>query len=279
MRARFRQAANKVWQALLAVSNSVWLFLGRLGLAFRNLLTWLIWKPLFYLTMPFWLPLRWLLWDTLAAIVPPTWHFVGRMGLALRHLLTAYLWRGIRNFVIRPFLWLYRRVIKAFTLWLLRTIWLGICWLGAHIRRFGRFVWDKTAPQRAVYGRRVSSRWRLLKANLRVTFRRPKAPAAALVAPKRPRENLRAVRTFRLATAVAAVALLAVVGLLSTREPRSTAVADDRPFETATPQIIVLTPTPVPPTPTVIPTVSVKLTPWATPNPLDGGGSNFYPAC
>ncbi|GJM39872.1 MAG: hypothetical protein DHS20C20_01540 [Ardenticatenaceae bacterium] len=60
------------------------------------------------------------------------------------------------------------------------------------------------------------------------------------------------------------------------RESQPTAIADDRPFETATPQIIVLTPTPVPSTPTVIPTVSVKLTPWATPNPLEGGGAVIF---
>ena len=226
--------------------------------------------------MPVWLPLRWLLWDTALAVVPPTWRFVGRMGLALRHLLMAYLWRPFVRFVIRPSLWLYRHVLKAFVLWLLHTIWQMICWLGGQIRRFGHFVWLKTAPQRAVYGRRVSSRWRLVKANLRLMFRRPKAPAAAVVAPKRPHENIRAVRTFRLATAVAAIALILVVGMLSRRESQSTAVADDRPFEAATPQIIVLTPTPLPPTPTAIPTISVKLTPWATPNPLDGGGAVIF---
>ncbi|MFZ1395701.1 MAG: hypothetical protein WAS33_02330 [Candidatus Promineifilaceae bacterium] len=266
----------KVWQTLLAVSSSVWLFLGRLGLAFRNLLTWLIWKPIFYVTMPFWLPLRWLLWDSVVAVAPPVWRFVGRMGLALRHLLTAYVWRGFVMFVVRPSRWLYRYVVKAFVLWLLRTSWQGICWLGGHIRRFGRFIWGKTAPQRAVYGRRASSPWRLFRANLRLLFRRPKPPATALVAPKRPHENVRAMRTFRLATAVAAIALVVVVGMLSMRESQPTAVADDRMFETATPQIIVLTPTPLPPTPTIIPTVSVKLTPWATPNPLDGGGAVIF---
>ncbi|WP_420627507.1 TolB family protein [Candidatus Leptofilum sp.] len=276
MRARFRQAAKWVWQHLLVVSSAIWLFLGRVGLAFRNLLIWIIWKPLFYLTMPVWLPLRWILWDSLAAAVPPVWRFVGRMGLALRHLLTAYLWRGFVTLVVRPFIWLYQRVLKPSVLWLLHTVWRFILWLGQQIRRFGNFIWQKSAPQRAVYGRRVSSRWRLLKANLRLAMRRPKPPISAQVAPKRPRENLRAVRTFRLATAVAALALIVVVGMLSMRESQPTAVADDRPFETATPQIIVLTPTPQPPTPTVLPTVSVKLTPWATPNPLDGGGAVIF---
>ena len=89
---------------------------------------------------------------------------------------------------------------------------------------------------------------------------------------------MRAVRTFRLATAVATVALITLVGALSMRDTQrgNTAIADDRPFETATPITIILTPTPLPPTPTVIPTVSVKLTPWATPNPLDGGGAAIF---
>jgi TolB protein len=251
----------------LAVVFFVWQFIGRLGLAFRNLLIWIIWKPIFFLTMPFWLPLRWLLWDTLVEIAPPTWRFVGRMGLALRHLLIVLVWRPFRRLVIRPFLWFYRRGLKPAALWL-ATI----------VRRLFAYVWQRTAPQRTIYGRRLNSRWRLLKANMRLLWRRPTIPAAAVVAPKRPRENLRAVRTFRLATAVAALALITVVGMLSTRESQSgnTAVADDRPFETQTPNVIVLTPTPLPPTPTVLPTVSVKLTPWATPNPLEGGGAVIF---
>lgn len=276
MRTRFRQAISWVWQALLAVSSSVWLFIGRLGLAFRNLLIWTIWKPLFYLTMPIWLPLRWMLWDFVAATLPPTWRFLGRMGLALRHLLTAYVWQPFIRFVLRPSVWVYKNVLKAFVVWVRHIFWQFILWLGQQIRQFGEFVWQKTAPQRAVYGRRVSSRWRLLKSRVRLAYRRPSPPKSALLAPRRPKENLRAVRTFRLATAVAAIALVVVVGMLSMRESQPTAVADDSQFKTATPQIIVLTPTPIPPTPTVLPTVSVKLTPWATPNPLDGGGAVIF---
>ena len=267
MHVRFRRAFNRVWQSLLAVVSSVWQFIGRLGLAFRNLLTWIIWKPIFFLTMPFWLPLRWLLWDTLVAIAPPIWRFIGRMGLALRRLIIVLLWRPFHLLVIQSSIWFYQRVLKPTVLWLVKII-----------RRLLTYLWQRTAPQRSIYGRRLSSRWRLLKANLRLLLRRPKPPAAALVAPQRPRENLRAVRTFRLATAVAALALVIVVGMLSAREslPGNTAVADDRPFETSTPNIIVLTPTPLPPTPTVIPTVSIKLTPWATPDPLDGGGAVIF---
>ncbi len=267
MHVRFRRAFNRVRQSLLAVVFSVWHFIGRLGLAFRNFLTWIIWKPIFFLTMPFWLPLRWLLWDTLVAIAPPTWRFIGRMGIALRRLLILFVWRPFHLLVIQPSIWFYRRVLKPTALWLVHTV-----------RRLFAYLWQRTAYPRSIYGRRISSRWRLLKAHLRLLWRRPKPPAAALVAPRHPRENLRAVRTFRLATAVAALALVIVVGMLSTREslPGNTAVADDRPFETSTPNIIVLTPTPLPPTPTVIPTVSIKLTPWATPNPLDGGGAVIF---
>jgi TolB protein len=95
------------------------------------------------------------------------------------------------------------------------------------------------------------------------------------VVPPVPRENLRTVQTFRLATAVAALALITLVAVLSMRDPQPThtVAADDRPLEPIT---IIVTPTPLPATPTVIPTVSVKLTPWATPNPLDGGGAVIF---
>ncbi len=240
-------------------------------MAFRKLITWIVWKPIFYVTMPIWLPLRWLLWDTFLAVAPPTWRFLGRMGLALRHLLTAYLWRPFLFLVIRPFIWSYQHALKPAALWLLR-------WIGWQFKRSALTIWQLSAPQRAVYGRRFSSRWRLLTARLRLLWRRPKPPVAAIVVPRHPRENLRALRTFRLATAVATLALITLVGVLSMREPQTgnTAIADDRPFEAATPVTIVLTPTPLPPSPTPLPTVSVKLTPWATPNPLDGGGAVIF---
>ena len=271
MRARFQQAAGRFWQILLAVAFSVWRFLGRLGLAFRTLLTWIIWKPLFYLTMPFWLPLRWLLWDTFVAAAPPVWRFMGRMGLALRHLLTTYLWRPFLFLVIRPCVWLYQQFLRPAAI-------SAVSFTQRRIRQASQAFWRSTAPQRTVYGRRFGSRWRLVKGWLWLAWKRPKPPVGAVVAPTRPRANIRAVRTFRLATAVAAVALIALVGALSMRDPQSgnTAIADDRPFESATPITIILTPTPLPPTPTIIPTVSVKLTPWATPNPLDGGGAVIF---
>ena len=225
--------------------------------------------------MPIWLPLRWLLWDTVVAAAPPTWRFFGRMGLALRHLLVICVWRPFRLLVLRPFLWLYQHLIKPVAVWLRRTIWQFLTWIGRQFQRLGQTIWQRTAPRRTIYGRRLHSRWYLAKANLRLLWRRPKPPVAAIRAPQSPRENLRAVRTFRLATAVATLALIVVVGMLSMRDPQSTntVIADDRPPETIT---IILTPTPQPPTPTVIPTVSVKLTPWATPNPLDGGGAVIF---
>ena len=265
MRVRFWQTTARFRQFLLVVISSVWRFLGRLGLAFRNFLIWIIWKPLFYLTMPIWLPLRWLLWDTIVAVVPPIWRFLGRMGLALRHLLTAYLWRPFLFLVVRPLVWCNRQVLKPAMLWLVTVV-------QQQVRRVSHSVWQSTAPQRAIYGRRFRSHWGLLKARLRLFWKRPNPPATAVVAPVRPKANVRAVRIFRLATAVATIALIALVGGLSMRDPQptNTVAADDRPTT------IILTPTPLPPTPTAIPTVSVKLTPWATPNPLDGGGAVIF---
>ena len=228
--------------------------------------------------MPIWLPLRWLLWDTAVAVGPPTWRFLGRMGLAIRYLLITVLWGAILFLVVRPLAWCYQQVVKPVGRWLIGRISRVFSWLWLQVRRIGQAIWLWSAPQRAVYGRRVRSRWQVLKWQLRLLRKRPQPPAEAIVAPPRPRANLRAMRTFRLATAVAAIALIALVGALSMRDPQAgnTAVADDRPFEPSTPNIIVVTPTPLPPTPTVIPTVSVKLTPWATPNPLDGGGAVIF---
>lgn len=271
MRARFRRTAGRVQQFLLAVLSPGWRFLGRLGLAFRNLLTWIIWKPIFYLTMPVWLPLRWMLWDTLVTAAPPVWRFLGRMGLALRHLLTAYLWRSFLFLVIRPLRWLYLRGFKPAVLWLYYLV-------KRHVGRLVGIFAKRTEPLRILLRRRLASRWQLFVARWRVRRRRPKVPAAALLAPPTPRESQRGMRTFRLATAIAAVALIALVAALSMRDPQgaNTAVADDRPSQAPTPITIVLTPTPLPPTPTPIPTVPVKLTPWATPDPLEGGGAVIF---
>lgn len=271
MRLRFRRAIKWLRDAFFAVVFSVWRFLGRLGLAFRNLLYWLVWQPLFYLTMPLWLPLRWLLWDTVTAAAPPIWHFIGRLGLATRHLLLISVWRPFLFLVGRPLAWSYQNILNPTAVWLVKTIW-------RQLQRFGQAIWQLTAPQHAIYGRRIGSNWRLLKARLWLAWRRPKAPAEAIMAPRRPRENLKAVRVFRLATAVATIALIALVGLLNNRDPQSgnAVAADDRPSETQTPITIILTPTPLPPTPTAIPTLSVKLTPWVTPNPLDDGGAVIF---
>ena len=190
MRLRFRRAIERFRQFLLAVVFSVWRFLGRLGLAFRNLLAWVIWKPLFYLTMPVWLPLRWLLWDTVVTAAPPIWRFIGRLGLALRHLLTAYLWRPFLFLIIRPLVWCYQRILKPAAFWLAGRIWQLLRWIGRQIQQAGRTVWQVTEPQRTLYGRRFGSRWQLFKARLRVMWRRPKLPMAAVIAPARPRGKL-----------------------------------------------------------------------------------------
>jgi TolB protein len=72
----------------------------------------------------------------------------------------------------------------------------------------------------------------------------------------------------RLATAVAAVSLLILVGVLSLQEQQGQFVA----ASSAEPITIILTPTPQPATATPVPTVSIQLTPWVTPDPTTGGG-------
>ncbi|MCZ7669135.1 MAG: hypothetical protein M5U34_19065 [Chloroflexi bacterium] len=89
-----------------------------MGLAFRSILTWTIWKPIWLITMPFWLPLSWLWEGVRHTILPPITRFIGRLGLALRKLLTGLLlllWRPFKLLVLRPLRWLCLTSYLAFS--------------------------------------------------------------------------------------------------------------------------------------------------------------------
>lgn len=246
---------RRLGRVLTAVFSALWRFIGRVGLAFRNILTWFVYRPLFYLTMPFWLPLRWL-WEILVQEVgPPVWHFLGQVGDALRRLINRLFWQPFKKFIIRPVVWYYRNFLRPAFVWA--------------VVRPARAVWAATAVRRARLRIRVNSRRRLFRARLRLKLKRPSAPERAEIAPAQPRLVSPTPRRVRLVTAVAAAALLLAVGLLSFQSRQGqTAIADS-----STPVTIILTPTPLPSTPTPVPTVDIRLTPWATPDPTTGGGA------
>lgn len=264
MRKPFTRIAGKLWHWVTAVILGCWRFIGRMGLAFRRILTLFVWKPLILLTLPFWLPLRWLFWDYMKEIVPPIWHFMGQVGQAARRMLTRLVWRPVHKLIITPVIWYWRHFVWAFLRWLGRQVQ----WLGRQLYRLWLALMDRTAVRRALLRRRYRSHWLVRWARWRLVFKRPSPPEKAEIAPARPRlaAYSQHTRRVRLATAIAAVSLLIVVALLSLQDRPGTAVAD------AAPVTIILTPTPLPPTPTPVPTVAIKLTPWATPDPTTRGG-------
>jgi TolB protein len=104
------------WQGLLwtarrlwVVLTAVWRFIGRLGLALRNLLTWFIWRPLLWLVAPAaWLARR-AAWLARRVIAPPlgwVWRQTGgRLATAVKQRLLIFWqrthsWRQRRG---RPF--------------------------------------------------------------------------------------------------------------------------------------------------------------------------------
>ncbi len=242
------QPLNQLWQLLRRLFSFLWRFIGRVGIALRNLLRWFIYYPLFFILMPFWLPAKWVL-DYVLKALPTVWHFVGQVGMAIRALLVLFVWRPFRFLVVRPVLWLHKHIFVPIAHILLHAL---------HV------VWLKTEPQRKKHGRRYGSKWRVVKARFWVRLKRPSLPNNAEIAPRQPRVQLHSHRRVRIATAVAAIALILAVGVISMQD-RNTVAA-----ETVT---IILTPTALPATPSPVPTISVELTPWATPDPTTGGGA------
>ncbi len=259
MRSRFGRIGYWIISFPRTLFAKVWRFAGRVGLAFRKLLTWVVWFPIFYITMPLWIPLFWL-WDAVKPLIPRLWRRMGLMGLALRNLINWIIWRPFLTLVVFPSIWLYRRVLRPLTLFLLKQIWRGLTWL-----------WQISAPRRHLWKRPLRSRWLIFKAKWRLFWKRPSLPAKAEIAPPAPKSHAHNPRMMRYATAFATVAVLAIVGFISLQERTPDSVAADNRF--TLPQIIVLTPTPLPPTVQPTPTPEIILTPWPTPDPTTGGGT------
>lgn len=240
----------------------LWGFWGRLGLALRNLLTWILWKPIWFITLPFWLPLSWLV-EGARQRWPAWWAFVGRLGLATRRTLTLLLWRPFFFLIIAPIAWVGRRVL-----------WPLLVWLANKTRRFWQARWEASAPRRALLRRRWSSPWRVYRARLWVLLHRPKPPKTAVIAPSIPRQSPPNARLARFATAFASIAIVLILSLVAwqERQPDPVSAGEDGP---TLPRVVIATPSPPPmtATPTPRPTIDVRLTPWPTPDPLQTGGS------
>lgn len=242
------KAVQKIWDwwgrlglwlrhQLSRIGRAVWGFIGRVGLALRHMLTWVIWKPLMFITSP----IRWVYRKTLDR--PVRW--IGRKLF------------GVWTQLALAVGWVIIRPIKA-------GFWRAIHWIQ---RR-----WRAGATGRRLRRRRWSSRWQVAKARARVAILRPRPPRKAIQTPILPRPQVRQRRT-RFATAGVMVLVLLVASFVTVQQvPRlGRAVADDAfVYEPNVDKPIDSTaePTPVPPTATPIPP-----TPWPTPDPLDGGGS------
>ena len=211
-----------------------WRFVGRIGLALRNLLLWTVWKPLYWLSTP----LRFLL----KVVLAPLWRLAGRMGLALRRLLTLFAWR--------PLNWVYRLLLRPIL---------------ALIGRFLQARWAASAPRRRRWRRHWSSRWSVWRARWRVLWRRPKPPQTAVTAPRIFNAQARRLRRI---TAIVSIGIVLFASFITLQEQQPDQVIAGSVLT----RIVVVTSTPGPVTPTPRPTIPVKLTPWSTPDPLAGGG-------
>ena len=143
IRRRLQRVGRWLWAVLLMPWQVIsrfaqqplrytWRFIGRLGLATRDILSWTVGESYLLLFKP---------------LIVGFWRLLGRMGAATRRLFTIFVWR--------PFLFFSRPVTWAF--W--KFIWPAWSWLARRLQLFGRFIWRKTARRRTLYGRRLRSRW------------------------------------------------------------------------------------------------------------------------
>jgi TolB protein len=260
-------------RALAVVLYPAWIFLGRLGVAWRNLLTWFIWRPLAW-------PAR-----RLAAVLALVWRRLGLMGLALRNLLTWFVWRPLL-FVTAPARWLYRRWLRRPLAWLGRLLWAGLKWLARQLLgrpavfalRLFQIQWQATRPSRLRWRRRWRSRQILLDSQIRLWLRRPSPPRQAIRAPRlvlvRPHLLARA----RPATALLAVAAILAAGVLSSHgreaEEGAPQAAELLPATNVTPTAMADAGNAAQAAPTA--TAEILRTPWPTPDPLIAGGSMAF---
>lgn len=259
---------------LASIGWALWRLLGRMGLAFRLLLTWIIWIPIYFLTMPLWLPVSWA-WEFFKPVFPWGWRLLGRMGLAIRQLWYWMIWEPLL-WLLTPLFWVARRVVWPALKWLVERAHLFTLFLWRQLLRLWRYGMRLSAPKRHLWRRSLRSRWVIWRAKARLFIRRPSTPKKAQIAPIIPQTETRYQHGLRLATAFATVAVLLIVGIISLQERQTdTAVASDESISFfQPPEVIILTPTPLPASPTPQPTAA--LTPWPTPDLTKGGGAILF---
>ncbi len=238
----------------------VWRLLGRMGIAIRDLLTLLLLEPIWTLTRPFFIKL----WHFLGrmglairVLLIKSWHLLGRMGLAIRILLTK-IWH------------LLGRMGLAIRTLIVTLIIAPASWLWLKSSRDAQRRWRAGEPRRRLRRRRFDSRWFVFKAKWRVRLRRPRPPKTAVTAPHLPQNNRNAARRMRWITAVITVTIVLIASFTILRPQQPSDVAANRDGLS---RLIIATPSPQPATPIPSPTVPVRLTPWPTPDPFNKGGT------
>lgn len=230
----------------VALARAVWRFLGRMGLALRNLLRWFIWQPLWFIATP----LRWL----------------------FRFLLVPFLFRPLWRYAIAPVGrygrdWLQRRwqgSAPARRRWQRRWVSQRAVFLARLRLRLRR----PKPPTDAIY---------VADANTGLSY-------VAAVGRQRRQARLRLVRIA--SGLIALNLVLVGVGSIITSEPvPSLASALPAATITSPPLPATTTPsptptvTPLPPTPTTTPTPqplpTIAVSPWLTPDLLSGGSLLF----
>lgn len=225
--------------------QSIWSFIGRLGLALRNLLTWLFWRPLLFFTAPWRIVFnRWL--------KPVLVRIIGRLGRAL-----FWIWTQGARFagwlLMRPVRGLAKRIVDR---------------------------WHAGRPGRVRRIHETYSRFKVWRARVRVAVLRPRPPRRAMIAPPAPIIEIDKPparrRVTRWATSVLALALVAAASVLTAQQaPQLNRVVAQSDYQLISSKFLedreTEEKTTVTPAPTATPAATP--TPWATPDPLNSGGS------
>ena len=223
---------------LVAVARPIlappWRFLGRMGLAWRNLLTWALWRPFRFMAAPWYLLYR---------------QFLHRpLMRALGRLLRTLFWpvRQLARLMGKLVVWQVRARQQAGRAGLRR------------IRRRVRSSWMVMRARLSLAVRRPPPPKKAIHV--------PAASMSARLSVQR--------RVTRLATTAIAVGLIVVASFFTAQQaPRmggARAVSENN-YQLSSSKFAESTPTRVPPTSTPTPVASP--TPWPTPDPLNSGGS------
>lgn len=271
--ARKALGAVGLWLGCLLrrASRAFWAFLGRCGLALRNLLTNSLWRPFLWLTRPVVKAIRW--------ITMAIWAFIGRCGLALRTLIDTFIWRPL-YFVSTPLRWFYGKVLhhpvdfailslRTFLEWFLIDLLIPIAKAMPAVAIMAK---NKSAQQYVA----THERAQIVGQRVNEAFERSGLPAVF-------ENNLPKPRLNRFTTAIVSTSLILLLSVLTTQGPQpeqvvalndisaGPALAKIVPKMTNTPTA---TPSPTPTsTPTPLPVQVEQFEAWPEPDPLGKGGS------